>query len=298
MPVLQLFLALCSAHTIVRASDKKQPEDPAQYEERKGAYHFVAYEILKFTGVTHDAHHDLESFYWVLLWVVVCLTKHGHERGDQLCSDIFKFGEDRTSASAKRDWLEDEKLDILNNKPLTYLMSELGAIVLEHIPTLRRGVHRVLLGYERVLKIFDEAIEMPGWPTRAWQPCNLLKSDGRSGIANVAGPKRPKPPGLITALDEAVNLPADDGRLPPLPTHSDLPAPHSLDPRLLSDVFPKKRSCDTLDEEESELDCHGTGWMTPSRTNTPSKRVRTNEGPRPATRSQSGAAHESLVAPR
>ncbi|OJT03598.1 hypothetical protein TRAPUB_5774 [Trametes pubescens] len=249
----------------------------------------MAYEILKFTGIIHNTHHDLESFYWVLLWVVVRHTEHGHVRGDKLCGDIFKFGEDRESASAKRDWLEDEKLDIPKNKPLTYLLNELGGIVLEHLPTLRKGVSQIFLDYDRVLKIFDEAIEMPGWPTRDWQPCNLSTGDGRTGIADVA-PKPPKPPGLVSALDEDTLF----------PTHPDLPAPHSLDPHLLPNVSPKKRYYDTVDEED-ELDSRGTAWMSQSLTSNRSKRIRTNEGTghRPVTKSQSHIAHAKLlVAPR
>lgn len=261
----------------------------------QGTYYFMAYEILDVPGIIHNTHHDLESFYWVLLWVVVRHTAHDHMLGDDLCSLIFTFGNDNSSAAAKMKWLESGSLNIPKNKPLTYLMDELACIVLDHLPTRRKRATRVLLDYEGVLKIFDEAIKMPGWPNRDWQPCKLLKGDGRTGIADVVNL-----PGVVTALDGDAPPANGERKLPPLPTHPDLPAPHSLDPRLLPDVSPKKRTCQTLDEEEDELDSRGTSWMSesPDPTSSRRKRVKTNEGPRRVTRSQSRAGQEPLVAPR
>ncbi|KAI0733683.1 hypothetical protein C8Q72DRAFT_966962 [Fomitopsis betulina] len=42
-------------------------------KERTAALYFMAIEILK-TNVTHDVRHDLESFFWLLLWAVLRYT--------------------------------------------------------------------------------------------------------------------------------------------------------------------------------------------------------------------------------
>ncbi|KAI0641964.1 hypothetical protein C8Q79DRAFT_918222 [Trametes meyenii] len=155
--------------------------DPSSQKERTGTYYFMAIEILKVPDSIHNIHHDLESFYWVLLWVIVRHTNHG--QGEDICNDIFKYGNDKDSASAKRDWLESIMLEIPDNKPLSYLLKELTVLVLEHIPTTRRNAKPTLLTYEAVLEIFDTALAMPGWPEKDWRPCTLLDGDVRTGIA-------------------------------------------------------------------------------------------------------------------
>ncbi|KAL1949934.1 hypothetical protein VTO73DRAFT_8815 [Trametes versicolor] len=264
------------------------PDDPTKYKERTGTYYFMAYEILDVPGIIHNTHHDLESFYWVLLWVVVRHTIHCHSKGDKLCSIIFTFGDDDASAAAKMKWLETGSFDIPRNKPLTYLLNELTRIVLRNIP--RREVTRELLDYDPVLKVFDNAIAMTGWPTHDWQPCKLTINDGRTGIAEVVGAgKPPKEPGLVTAPEGGTT--AASVRKQILLRL----AAHSLDPHLLPNTPPKKRTCATVDEEDDELDSRGTAWMSesPDRTSNRRKRVRTNEGPSPVPRSQPRAAQEA-----
>ncbi|KAI0641971.1 hypothetical protein C8Q79DRAFT_265404 [Trametes meyenii] len=155
--------------------------DPASQKERTGTYYFMAIEMLNVPEIIHNTHHDLESFYWVLLWVVVRHTNHG--QGEDICNDVFKYGNDKDSANAKRGWLESVVFDIPDNQPLSYLLKELTPLVLEHIPTTRRNAKPTLLTYEAVLEIFDTALAMPGWPEKDWRPCTLLDGDVRTGIA-------------------------------------------------------------------------------------------------------------------
>ncbi|KAH9895253.1 hypothetical protein C8Q73DRAFT_693579 [Cubamyces lactineus] len=168
------------------------PEDLARKKEHTGTFYFMAIEILTEPGVIHDAHHDLESFYWVLIWVFSRHTDHGDYRGKGLCDAIFKFGSDEASADAKAGWLERAKINVPGNKPLTYLLEELTTLVLYHIPTRRRDVR--LLTYESMLEIFDKALAMDEWPENDWRPCELFKTDGRTGLAPI----------LATVPDEAV----------------------------------------------------------------------------------------------
>ncbi|KAI0666595.1 hypothetical protein C8Q78DRAFT_436711 [Trametes maxima] len=169
--------------------------DPDALKERTGTFYFMAYEILSTPDIVHNTHHDLESFYWVLLWVVVRHTDHGDVRGQKLCDRIFKYGDDEESANAKKGWLEKATFNIPNNAPLTYLLTELTALVQENLPTTRRNAKQTLLTYQALLSVFDSALAMPGWPTDDWRPCTLLKGDGRTGIAPIM---KPAPPNLFS----------------------------------------------------------------------------------------------------
>ncbi|KAI0675551.1 hypothetical protein C8Q78DRAFT_331038 [Trametes maxima] len=197
------------------------PTDPASQKERTGTYYFMAIEVLNVPEIIHNAHHDLESFYWVFLWVVVRHTDHG--QGEDICHDIFKYGNDKDSAIAKRGWLESVVFDIPDNEPLSYLLKEFTPLVLEHIPTNRRNVKPILLTYDAILEIFDTALAMPGWPEKDWRPCALLDGDVGTGIAAT----------VMTAAPE--NL--DSRPIRALPTRRAASASDTL-AHLKSDAFP------------------------------------------------------------
>ncbi|KAI0645961.1 hypothetical protein C8Q79DRAFT_1010843 [Trametes meyenii] len=211
----------------------KDSDDPTNQKERTGTYYFMAFEILKVPDMIHNTHHDLESFYWVLLWVVVRHTDHG--RGKEICNRIFKYGDDEESANAKRCWLEDAvQSDMIpDNKPLSYLLKELTALVQEQLPTTRRNAQQILLTYDAILEVFDKALATPGWPENDWRPCTLLTGDGRTGIAPVmtAAPQEIKLASSrpIRALPTRRTAPVPDKppkkTLPPHPSHAHLPAP-------------------------------------------------------------------------
>ncbi|KAI9001494.1 hypothetical protein BD414DRAFT_35729 [Trametes punicea] len=213
------------------------PDDLAGKKERTGTFYFMSYEILVHPNSIHDAHHDLESFYWVLIWVFVRHTDHGDFRGSKLCDTIFNYGSDDDSASAKRDWLERAVFDVAGNRPLTYLLTELTALVLENIPTSRRNAVRTLLTYDAMLDVFDKALDMPYWPENDWRECTLLKGDGRTGLAPILATTqdgstarrsecrhpRSQPVHFATSGSNS----RDRCRLPPHPLRSALPSPHT-----------------------------------------------------------------------
>ncbi|KAK6997450.1 Pkinase-fungal domain-containing protein [Favolaschia claudopus] len=64
---------------------------------------FMAIEILKAamtTELKHDLHHDLESVFWLLIWIILRHTDHGHPSGALACVDLFAG-----SAKDKVDWV-------------------------------------------------------------------------------------------------------------------------------------------------------------------------------------------------
>ncbi|KAI0353660.1 hypothetical protein OH77DRAFT_575578 [Trametes cingulata] len=147
-------------------------------KERTGTYYFMAFEILRgaVSGPTvHHVHHDLESFYWVIVWIVLRHTAHDHPKGQLACTQVFKFGEDRESSAMKRDWIVDQAqspLGIANNEPLTTLLAELADIVGENFPQWKR--EPIYLTYDRMLEKFDAALAKEDWPEDDFVRCELL----------------------------------------------------------------------------------------------------------------------------
>ena len=111
----------------------------------------------------HGVHHDLESFYWVLLWIVLQYTDYDHPAGQSAHSDIFKHGAE-ASFTSKLVWLHGgarAKLSIRNNLPLTRLLKEFGDLC----------AHKVLadvdlLDYDEVLEIFDRMLDSDEYSTQ------------------------------------------------------------------------------------------------------------------------------------
>ena len=137
----------------------------------QGTYYFMAIELLILGSLLHEVHHDLQSIYWVLLWVVLRHTDHS--LGQKYCTLIFKYGNDFEARNVKFGWLgadlmpQSEQLIIKDNEPLTTMMEKLRTMV-------RRSVHRVkLLTYDSVLEVFNEALEKDGWPANDRVECTL-----------------------------------------------------------------------------------------------------------------------------
>ncbi|OJT05828.1 hypothetical protein TRAPUB_3323 [Trametes pubescens] len=144
-------------------------EDVGGCKERTGTYHFMAVELLDpiVKGIDHDSPHDIESFFWVLLWIVLRHTDHRYEGGKQGCEHVFKYGNDVEATGAKRAWLFrsialDPVLVITGNAPLTDLLNSFHVLVYD--ATMTKMADRVPLTYASVLDIFDAAIARDDWP--------------------------------------------------------------------------------------------------------------------------------------
>ncbi|KAI0355846.1 hypothetical protein OH77DRAFT_268114 [Trametes cingulata] len=149
------------------------------HKGRTGTYYFMAFEILRGDRggpIIHNTHHDLESFYWVLIWIVLRHTDHDHPKGQHACTQVFKFGDDDDSSSSKRSWVTQQlelPLRVRNNAPLSQLLQDLALMVCENIPhpLVRTQVH---LTYERMLQAFDAALARTDWPENDFVRCELL----------------------------------------------------------------------------------------------------------------------------
>ncbi|KAI0706493.1 hypothetical protein C8Q76DRAFT_749702 [Earliella scabrosa] len=194
------------------------------HKERTVTHYFTACALLKKAlKAKHRVHHDLESLYWVLLWVALHHTTHS--LGREFCSSIFKSGDDWEACGVKMQWLHEvfsdglvnasddegngdgadddadepkslnKDLIIYENEPLTDLMRELRCLVSAQV----YGKGKSKLTYEKMLPLFDRALEQNDWPEKDHVPWIVLDPDAQESV--VAPPVDVPPeqaPHLIT----------------------------------------------------------------------------------------------------
>ena len=120
----------------------------------------MAIEILE-TYVAHDVRHDLESFFWLLLWVVLRYTRTTCRPINAVYSKVFDHQTEEASAVWKGHFLTREmRWEVANNKPLTTLVSKFKDLC----ETANTKLAPVPLTYESVMALFDEALASPDWP--------------------------------------------------------------------------------------------------------------------------------------
>ncbi|KAI0648606.1 hypothetical protein C8Q79DRAFT_1007195 [Trametes meyenii] len=135
-------------------------------KKRAGTHHFIAIELhYPRTNVPHDLNHDLESFFWVLIWIVLRHTRHIHPYGCSACDTVFvtESDNDTLARGMKLSFAIDiRSVRVLHDGPLSTLLNKFRDLVLESL-LLRRGPISDL-SWETVLPLFKEAIDSDGWP--------------------------------------------------------------------------------------------------------------------------------------
>ncbi|KAJ7171629.1 hypothetical protein C8R43DRAFT_1058629 [Mycena crocata] len=129
-----------------------------------GTPQFMAIEVMKAdANTTHRPHHDLESFYWLLVWMILRHTEHIHPRA-RAYTYLF-------DATAKKGWIRGiSPLDQSTNYALYSLMEGLTIAVEGQNPRpasntkYRQVANLKLLNYDYVLAIFRDEIASPQWP--------------------------------------------------------------------------------------------------------------------------------------
>jgi hypothetical protein len=108
----------------------------------------------------HERKHDLESFYWLLVWT---LLRHAdHDQGPSACSKLFDVGDRELAAAQKRTWLETSDLRINRNKPLTQLLKSLRILFRKQLADIDTA--SVEVTYDTLLSAIDYAVCLPDWP--------------------------------------------------------------------------------------------------------------------------------------
>lgn len=142
----------------------------------QGTFEFIAIDILN--GYSHERKHDLESFYWLLVWIVVRHTVHHYKHHQVLAyTRLFNQPNDYAAATAKQKWLcgRNPPLFIHSNGPLTNLLETLRLrfYVQQHHPI----AGAIEATYDDVLDAIDDALKLPGWPEDdASVPFNSIKA--------------------------------------------------------------------------------------------------------------------------
>lgn len=165
----------------------------------QGTFYFFAMALLQGkhimkmdNTVIHSVHHDLESFYWVLLWIVLRHTKHNIVVQDP-CQVAFEYGDDQAARNAKRGWIMDydDKLKVLHNEPLTTLLEEFRQLIERCAilaPKVSPDQHQHLT-HAKVLKIFDDALKRTDWPDKSTDGAIPYKGPAATGGSNIATTK-------------------------------------------------------------------------------------------------------------
>ncbi|CDO78205.1 hypothetical protein BN946_scf184701.g3 [Trametes cinnabarina] len=168
-----------STSSVVVDDEAVSAQDVAKFKERTGTRNFIALELLNpLKPILHQPYHDLESFYWVLLWVVLRHTNCRHQdallEGQPLFEILFRTNGDALARSLKVAWLYSmDSLVVMDNIPLTTLITKLTHLIVKCRTFLWDPPAKHRYTHVDVLAIFDEALAMDGWPETDWKPCTL-----------------------------------------------------------------------------------------------------------------------------
>nr|GAT60598.1 predicted protein [Mycena chlorophos] len=138
-----------------------------------GTFAFLAIDLLDARcskrSIKHEVHHDLESFFYLLVWFILRYTAHTRPEKERAAQFLFD-PDDFRSLSAKVTWLMDEatkytkgRLLVPTNVPLSTLIGRLATILREH-HSFGCSTPPIPATHEDFIRCFTEALDAPGWP--------------------------------------------------------------------------------------------------------------------------------------
>lgn len=118
-------------------------------------------DLRKDTTVVHLVQHDLESLYWVFIWIVLRHTEHTHHNGVDACRKLFDHDDEEVCRSQKLQWLasERQKFAVRDNRPLTILLAVFTKLVAK-----AHNDRRHPLEYDTIIRLFQRTLAMDAWP--------------------------------------------------------------------------------------------------------------------------------------
>jgi hypothetical protein len=105
----------------------------------------------------HAAEHDLESVYWLLIWMILRHTDHGPKEGDMACSNLF----DTTRIGSKVVWCY--RRQFTQSGPLFRLAEDLAQQVYDQNPPGRAKIPAMQLTHAKVLETFETHLRADDW---------------------------------------------------------------------------------------------------------------------------------------
>ncbi|KAK7021225.1 hypothetical protein R3P38DRAFT_3543445 [Favolaschia claudopus] len=109
------------------------------------------------SAVRHGAEHDLESVYWLLVWMLLRHTQHGHSNGRLACVNLFGKG-----VAAKVEWLQGPQF--MGTNPLLKLEDKLRRLVSRQYPSDISSDDPEKIAFHEVRAAFEEALlAKAGW---------------------------------------------------------------------------------------------------------------------------------------
>ncbi|KAI0729832.1 hypothetical protein C8Q72DRAFT_971638 [Fomitopsis betulina] len=172
-------------HSPAKSKEEQRKEEQKQ---RTGTIHFMAIEILsKGFRVTHEARHDLESFYWLLVWIVLrhvkCDVKY------RTWHRLFDCANSEAAVDIKMAWLtgDTERITINANRPLTSLL-ERFRLLCQKNSNIKQSEARMT--HDKVLHLFAVSLRNRSvwpqndgaipWTMPATEPSDHPQPDGRT----------------------------------------------------------------------------------------------------------------------
>lgn len=137
-------------------------------------------------AVRHDVHHDLESVYWLLVWMVLRHARYLHIWGAKAERTLFGGADHTFYASMKAVWLDMPPATVWGNAPLTRLLGRFADAVRASnrgVPDSKGAREAVHLTHAGVLKLLDEALESDDWPEDDFALCREEREAWRAHSA-------------------------------------------------------------------------------------------------------------------
>ncbi|KAH9922495.1 uncharacterized protein B0H18DRAFT_1212573 [Fomitopsis serialis] len=146
------------------------------HKQRTGTLYFMAVEVLDENfSVTHEARHDLESFYWLLVWIVLRHTAYHHINGDRAWHALFDAPTIEICRGLKIQWLVNPSrpLEFKKNPNLTWLLEQFRNRCQTNYDNV--NLENTCMTHKQVLDLFDRALKnRRAWPkndrAKAWTP--------------------------------------------------------------------------------------------------------------------------------
>lgn len=140
----------------------------------------MAVEVLR-GGIIYHVRHDLESFYWLLIWLVLRHTKTSVADPCSKLKVLFDQPNDDDCVDMKRGWLGKE-FTVDGNLPINYLLENFSELCADNSNVKTSRPAPVPLTYKLVLDLFDEVLKREDWPPNdVASPYELVASQNQLG---------------------------------------------------------------------------------------------------------------------